>query len=93
MPNTTMKQLRTAMDRMADIQSQINVLLEGRQVRIVSGYNGQPLGSSKRAMTGQIHTVRTAWYNDQQGDISMFLEGQRLAITLAEVVVLEPEET
>ena len=59
------------------------ILSKGRKVRIISKYNGQPFGSSKKPLTGQVFTIKSVMF-DFAGPM-LFVEGQNLSLGLSEV--------
>lgn len=59
----------------------------GRKVQIVSAYNGQPYGRSKRVLTGrvfEIESVSLRWEHP-----SLTLKGQRIPVHLDDVEFLD----
>ena len=59
-------------------------LIVGRNVRILSAYNGQPHGRSKPSMLGEVRSVDAVHF-DMQSGVSLKLKGCRLYIPLEEV--------
>lgn len=51
-------ELAKIVTEMAALQNRLDALVAGRKVKVLSEFNGQPWGRSKRAMTGQILTVK-----------------------------------
>ncbi len=73
-------------EAVAAFDSATNVL-KGRSVRITGNYNGQPYGSSKPNLKGQIKTIERLHF-DMQWGISLKLGGCRLFIKLDEVELI-----
>lgn len=65
----------------------VNHEYKGRKFRILSNYNGQPYGRSKRSMRGQILTVSFVSFDDEKAYI--FPEGYRLSLELREVEFID----
>jgi hypothetical protein len=66
------------------LQLQADALMVGRSVRIQSEYNGQPYGRSKRTLRGETRIVERVNIHTY-GGFSLFLQGERLAISANEV--------
>jgi hypothetical protein len=66
------------------LQLRGNALVVGRPVRILSDYNGQPYGRSKRSLKGETRTAERVVIDPHWG-VSLFLRGERLAIPANEV--------
>lgn len=62
----------------------LNALVKDKQVRIVSNYNGQPFGRSKRSLRGEIMTV-TGAHIDPHWGVYLRLKGERCSILASEV--------
>jgi hypothetical protein len=69
------------------IRLKANALVIGRPVRIISDYNGQPYGRSRRSLQGETRTVERA-HIDTHGATSLFLRDERLSIPVEEVEFL-----
>lgn len=80
--------------QMSKLEDEVCQLLMGKKARIISNYNGQPYGRSKKSMNGQVRTIEGVIYsrrvmNDKRSAISVLLEGTRLYICLDEVEIIE----
>lgn len=74
---------------MEHANDQINGMLKGRKVRILSDYNGQDMGTSRPSLKGRVFTVTWACYD--RGSVTVGLDGPRHltnAVDLKEVEVL-----
>ncbi len=60
----------------AIIKNQLKYL-DGSKIKILSNYNGQPHGSSKKSLKGTIQTIRYAFVD--MGEIWIFIEGDHQA--------------
>lgn len=58
--------------------------LEGSRVRILSNFNGQPHGGSKKSLKGTIHTIREVMVSFG-GEVVFFLDRYDLSIGSDEV--------
>jgi hypothetical protein len=68
--------------------------LKGRRVRILSNYNGQPWGSSKRSLKGKVLEVERIYYDGWPScPVTLALKGHRLFIRFNEVEFLAAEKT
>ena len=65
------------------IKLQGDSLVVGRPVRILSDYNGQPYGRSRRSLKGETKTAERVVV-DSQG-IYLFLRDERVSIPIDEV--------
>jgi hypothetical protein len=70
-----------------DLEDDANVYLKGRKVRIISTYNGQPHGTSKKPLTGQVFTIKRIYFDHREP--GLFLEGQDLSLGLSEVEFID----
>jgi hypothetical protein len=68
-----------------DLRMRATSLVIGRPVRILSDYNGQPYGRSRKSMKGREMTVERVGSIDPHWGISLFLRGERVAIWESEV--------
>ena|SRR5271157_1663306 len=68
-----------------NLQLKASALVIGRPVRILSDYNGQPYGRSRKSMKGREMTVERVGSIDPHWGISLFLRGERVAIWEKEV--------
>ena len=68
-----------------DLRMRASALVTGRPVRILSNYNGQPYGRSRKSMKGREMTVERVGSIDPHWGISLFLRGERVAIWEKEV--------
>ena len=68
-----------------DLRMRATSLVIGRPVRIISDYNGQPYGRSRKSMKGREMTVERVGSIDPHWGISLFLRGERVAIWESEV--------
>ena len=66
------------------MQLKADSLVIGRPVRILSDYNGQPYGRSKRSLRGETRTAERVHIDPHHG-ISLFLREERLSIPADEV--------
>lgn len=86
------KQVREAQEEIKAIQRRIVRQLKGRRVRIISKYNGQPYGSSRKPWTGREGIIEQASLDEY--DCLLWLDimqwGQP-AIELNEVVILDED--
>ena|SRR5271167_804509 len=69
----------------AELDTRADALVSGRPVRILSDFNGQPYGRSRRSMKGREMTVERVGSIDPHWGISLFLRGERVAIWEKEV--------
>lgn len=76
-----------AEERIRKITAELNELFRGKQARIVSNYNGQPVGSSRRPLTGLVVTI-TSVEVDGAGYVHVFVSGQSVALRPMELEVL-----
>jgi hypothetical protein len=67
------------------LQLKADALVAGSPVRILSDYNGQPYGRSKRSLRGEKMIVERVSIDPCQGHISLWLRGERLSIGEEEV--------
>jgi len=65
-----------------------DTLVIGRPVRILSDYNGQPYGKSRKSLKGTVMTVERVGTIDPHWGVSLFLRGERVAIREDEVEFL-----
>jgi hypothetical protein len=79
------EELAKLLKEQADLQLRASALVTGRPVRILSDYNGQPYGRSRRSMKGREMTVERVGTIDPHWGISLFLRGERLAVWDKEV--------
>jgi len=61
----------------------VNDAYQGKQFRIVSNYNAQPYGRSRKSKKGQILTVDSIGFDDAR--VHIFPKEERLALGLNEV--------
>jgi hypothetical protein len=66
----------------AEISSRTKQLI-GCEVRIVSGFNGQPYGRSKAAKTGKVYKIASIYMDE--GGVSILLEGFVTACGLEDI--------
>lgn len=66
-------------------------IVKGRQARVVSNFNGQPYGSSRKPLTGQCLLIEGACLNDD-GSVSLYTLDPRVnaGFGLADVEILAP---
>jgi len=67
-------------------QDNLNALLSGLSVTILSNFNGQPFGRSRPSLKGKTYTVSHAFYDDFHG-VCVFVRGERWSIPLREVSI------
>jgi len=65
------------------LQLRADTLVVGRPVRILSDYNGQPYGRSRRSLRGETRTAEHV-HVDSRG-IYLFLREERVSIPVEEV--------
>lgn len=65
-------------------QTELEKLVIGRTATIVSDYNGQPFGTSKRSLKGQSFEVREV-YITGNGQVTIFLCGLDLGLDVTEL--------
>jgi hypothetical protein len=70
----------------SDAERAIRALLKRRTVEIVSDFNDQPFGRSKKSLKGKRFTVIDAF--PEQGGVTVWLEGLRCGARLWEDAVL-----
>ena len=61
---------------------------KGRKVRIISDYNGQPFGSSKKALKGKVMTIKYIWFSVH---CSIFVEGYQIPLSPSDVELVEEQ--
>jgi len=65
------------------LKGEIDFMLKDQQVTIVSNYNGQPYGRSRRPLTGQIARIKSADLSEYMGPrITVFIEGERVGLRM-----------
>ena len=69
--------------RIEGIISKVNKNYVGKRFRVLSNYNGQPYGRSKKSMKGDILVVESIGFNDEKAYI--FPKGHRLSLGINEV--------
>lgn len=80
-----MKQRMLAAKQKAfEMELELNTLVSGRPVKILSDWNGQPYGRSRRSMKGREMTVERA-HVDAHWGVYLFLRGERVSIRAEEV--------
>jgi membrane protein implicated in regulation of membrane protease activity len=61
--------------------------LKGRTIKIVSDYNGQPYGSSKKSIKGSIWRIKSVWFN---GDTwGVFIDGYSVGLCYDEIEIID----
>jgi hypothetical protein len=73
--------------RIHGIIEKVNAAYKGKKFKVISNYNGQPYGRSKKSMKGEILTVELIGFDNEKAYI--FPEGQRLSIGINEVEFME----
>jgi hypothetical protein len=81
------KMLADAQAEIKAIEHRCEAILKDRTVTIISKFNGQPYGSSRKPMTGKTFTVKGCWIDGNSTCIR--LDGERLSIR-PEGVIFEP---
>ena len=76
-------EIEAASRQVRAINTKWNMLLAGVRVRILSKYNGQPFGISKKPLTGETRKIEDV--NITAEGVYLRLEGERLYIGLEEV--------
>ena len=66
----------------------VRKLVQGKRVRIIGNWNGQPIGCSKPSKKGCEYTVKNALF-DFQGHVFFMLEGERCSISALDVEFIE----
>lgn len=69
---------------MDTLQLKLDTLVAGRKIRVLSNYNGQPYGRSRKSLHGQVLTVERGSFHGHWG-ISFATEEERLYINEKEV--------
>lgn len=72
--------------KISEILAEVNNRYHGKQFRVLSNYNGQPYGRSKKSMKGEIFTVESIGFDNEGAYI--FPKDHRLAISISEVEFL-----
>ena len=54
----------------------------GKRIKIISDYNGQPYGISKKSLKGTVHRIANVYYTN---DFLIFIKGHRLGLRFDEV--------
>lgn len=85
--NNTVNDIVSSMKK---LDEDLKDTVKNKLVRIKSKYNGQPFGSSAKPLTGTVHQIRDAFY-DRYFGANFFIEGKRLALSLAEVEFVDEE--
>ena len=65
------------------LQLRADTLVVGRPVRILSDYNGQPYGRSRRSLRGETRTAERVYISSH--GISLFLREERVSIPVDQV--------
>lgn len=68
-------QVKQAQREIKEIQDRIHKLLKGRTVRIISNYNGQPLGSSRKSWKGREGKIKEAHVNGRDCVVWLDING------------------
>lgn len=83
MKNSIQNYLKVSLKKIQEMERIGASLVIGRKVEIVSPFNGQPYGSSRKSQKGKIKIV-TGLHLDS-GGVYLQIEGERLCIRLDEV--------
>lgn len=75
-------------EQLLALKTKANLLAVGKKVRILSDFNGQPYGKSRKSLCGDVFTIG-AVYLESTGRVSLFLNDSR---NLACVGINEVEE-
>lgn len=80
------RELKTAVLKIAKINQDAKELIQGREMKILSDYNGQPYGSSKPSLKGKIFRVESV---SIEGDGCQLLpKGMYVYLPIEEVEIL-----
>lgn len=63
----TKRELLRLLTAAKEIQLKLDALVAGRTVKVLSNYNGQPYGRSRRALTGQTLTIERCHIDTYSG--------------------------
>ena len=68
--------------------------LIGKEVRIISNYNGQPYGKTRKPLTGKVFKVKRVYHSTSTSGtcISIQIEGHLLHLNLDEVELVTENE-
>jgi len=65
------------------LKAEIDWLLKDQQVTIVSNYNGQPYGRSRKPLTGQTARIKSTYLSEWMGPrVTVFIEGERVGLNM-----------
>jgi hypothetical protein len=78
------RELLSVFSEVKALQLKVDALVVGRPVRIMSDYNGQPYGRTRRSLRGETRTAERVHIDPHWG-FSLFLRGERLSIKVDEV--------
>lgn len=81
--------LRILGNSIRETQKGIHEAAVGRRVRILSNYNGQPIGRSRPSLKGKVFHVTHAFWSDNNG-VCLFIEDYGVSIPLNEVEFVDP---
>jgi len=81
------RECKTASFKISRTQEYLSMMMVGRKVKILSDFNGQPYGTSKKSLKGKILTVKMVTAN--YADVQVLLEGEKLFIPVEEVEFME----
>jgi hypothetical protein len=82
---TTHAQLLRDAERIEEITEAASAAVRGRVVRILSDYNGQPYGRSRKSLKGTAHVVSGVYFDVHPARAILSLEDQSLSIDATEV--------
>lgn len=80
----TKRELLRILTEAKALQLRLDTLVAGRKVKVISDFNGQPYGRSRRSLRGQTLTVERAHIDTHWG-LSFATEEERLFIRENEV--------
>jgi hypothetical protein len=81
-------------DQVAQLNKELNTLLQGQTVEIISDFRDQPFGRNKPSQKGKTVTIRSASIDEQWNIIWVFVNDCRVSAELGvDVVLLEDSRT
>jgi len=79
----TRAEVQKRIDAIATLKAEIDWLLKDQRVTVVSNYNGQPYGRSKKPITGQTVTIKRTHLTEWMGPkIHIFIDDRRYRCSL-----------
>jgi len=84
--------METIKEKLAEICKQVDVLYQeanalvaNKKVRVISNYNGQPIGTSRKALTGNILTAQS--FDPRFG--CLYTNKERVGMRLSDFEIVE----